>query len=159
MDGAPVHLPPQQPGFPEQTAEYIASDKVNGEPTAPSNPPAPQPEQSKPEQPQTESANPPPAPEPAVVALPNPGPPSKHEKELSHAIVTNLEGESVSTIPPTQTIANGDIPHPEVIASSDKSKGLAIEASKLSVADRPALDRFVTAAEMPVAGMPGKVAA
>jgi hypothetical protein len=90
-------------------------------------------------------------------AQPTPGPPSDHAKAMTTAISDRLAGESVSVIPPTSNghakgpngFAEGT---PEVIVASDPSKGLAIEAEKLKIAEtngveRPPMERFVTALE------------
>ena len=67
---------------------------------------------------------------------------------MINAVASKLEGESVSVIPAT---ANGHASaHPEVVVASDSSKGLAIEAERLAIADkaqRPPIERFVTALE------------
>ncbi len=175
MDGAPLNLPDHQPGFPEKTAEYISeSDKPartdGGAASKPQHEPAPAPvpatasvnstapssihhstnDASDTSAPSTTAssqhgASATPAAHPP--SQPIPGPQSTHQLEVNKAITAALEGESLSTIPSNDGLANGDIPHPEVIVSSDKSKGLAIEAGKLN---RPGMERFVTAAEIPV---------
>ncbi|KAK5094522.1 hypothetical protein LTS08_008574 [Lithohypha guttulata] len=83
-----------------------------------------------------------------------PGPLSAHTAEVSRTIARKLELESTVTIPAT---ANGALPHPDVVVASDASKGLAMEAEKLSLsnthkslhAGRPQPERFVTALEVP----------
>lgn len=172
--------PGQQPAFPQQTAEYINTSppstasaeqpksstaattattaaaagaaataattvpaRTNGvnptpsEPAESSEPPA--------SAPSTTTASPPPHP-----AMPQPGPLAAHEKKINSAVAEKLlgGGESVSTIP---AVANGSaVAHPEVVVSSDASKGLALEQDKidnLPKKERPQMDRFVTAAE------------
>lgn len=155
--GDPVNMvPPQeQAAFPEQTAEYLKKDKVepmqNGtvdvKPTntdtkdhASQLPAASTHTVSKPLPNGTSgTATPPPG-------IPAPGPTPQHTVEVTKAVAHKLEGESVSTIPAD---ANGSLPHPNVVVATDKSKGLAIEEEKLEAVDgeRPAMQRFVTAAE------------
>ena len=177
--GSEVNLPPpsQQPGFPQQTAEYISSSpksttekfpstlspasaaaatataaatapltngtahKAADTPTALSS--TPQQQQAHPHPP----------------AMPAPGPEAKHTTALNSAIADKLAtgGESISVLPAEQ---NGAVPHPEMVVSSDRSKGLAVEREKLGergLSDegteggngpqRPPVQRFVTAAE------------
>ncbi|KAI1626772.1 CRAL-TRIO domain-containing protein [Exophiala viscosa] len=88
-------------------------------------------------------------------AQPQPGPVPAHAVLMTKAIVEKLQGESVSVIPAS---ANGHAGgHPEVTVASDPSKGLAIETERLALADagagvsiaqRPHIERFVTAAEI-----------
>jgi hypothetical protein len=174
IDGAPVHLPTHQPGFPEQVAEYISQDNLtqpNGsadqsatestsEPTpSTASPAAPTPVPAAAPAPKSEppslinGTHP-----PAVPAVPAPGPKSTHETEVTKAIASKLEGESVSILPASSAV-NGDIPHPEVLVTSDRSKGIAVEAEKvegLAVGaggeGRPGVERFVTATEIPAEG-------
>lgn len=174
-DGAPVNLPDHQPGFPEQTAEYLSSSqigKMNGTAHQPQSPTQPAPN-SIPEETTTAAKTSTPAPSqppPTTQILTNgtssthstssdtspashppahplPGPKSAHEQALTKAIANKLEGESVSSLPAT----NGNIPHPEIIIASDRTKGLAVEADKLDGA-RPGMERFVTAMEVPASG-------
>ncbi|KIW98459.1 uncharacterized protein Z519_00120 [Cladophialophora bantiana CBS 173.52] len=96
-------------------------------------------------------------------AQPQPGPLPTHTIAMTTAIEEKLARESISAIPPT---ANGHMNghatgpgegHPEVLVSSDTSKGLAIEAERLTLSEtvkkdgeseRPVMERFVTAAEV-----------
>ena len=88
-------------------------------------------------------------------SLPQAGPHAEHTKAMTSAISEKLAEESVSSIPPT---ANGHAhAHGEVFVASDTSKGLAIEAEKLSIneksrghghGERPSIERFVTAKEV-----------
>ena len=159
MDGAQVHLPTQQPGFPEKTAEYISESNTpttNGTPTAPAPAPAAvlvaaaaRPTTPQTKSPITASSTSSVHNSPHPPSQPLPGPHSKHETEVTKAIAHRMEGESISSISANMNgSANGDIPHPEVIVSSDRSKGLAVEADKLGGL-RPGMERFVTAAEVP----------
>ena len=51
---------------------------------------------------------------------------------MHKATAAKLEGHSLSTIESNMNgTANGDIPHPEVVVSSDRSKGLGMEAEKI----------------------------
>ena len=86
---------------------------------------------------------------------PQPGPISAHTVAVTAATVHKMEGESISVIPADNS---GPLPHPDIIAASDKGKGLAMEVDKLALAEkdshhqktpaRPPLgERFVTAAE------------
>jgi hypothetical protein len=97
-------------------------------------------------------------------AQPQAGPVPEHTTAMASAIEEKLAGESVSTIPAKANgvVVNGHATgpnegHPEVIVASDASKGLAIETDKLKISDssnkpetleRPAMERFVTAAEV-----------
>lgn len=88
---------------------------------------------------------------PHAPAMPQPGPTPQHQVAVTKAVAEKLAGggDSVSTVPAAAGV-NGSLAHPEVIVSSDKAKGLAVESEKveaLPVASRPAMDRFVTAAE------------
>lgn len=170
--GSAVNLPPpsQQPGFPQQTAEYISSSKSNDTEKSPStlspataatagaaatataatagntaaltngsvNKHHPSPLSQSESSPVTASRHPP--------AIPEPGPTSKHNIEVNKAIAEKLTsgGESVSVLPAEQ---NGVVPHPDMVVSSDRSKGLAVEKEKLEAGARPGMERFVTAAE------------
>lgn len=80
-----------------------------------------------------------------------PGPLPEHTIEVNKKIASQLEGESTVILPAQ---ANGSLAHPQIVAASDGSKGLAIEADKLDIkdngagdAERPGVERFVTAAE------------
>ena len=108
---------------------------------------------------------------PPIAAIPQPGPPSNHESQMTSAITSKLAGESVSIIPASSSAssiagANGHLVHPELLVATDPSKGLALETSKLNLAtggrlseehamadggvgggQRPVLERFVTALE------------
>lgn len=106
-------------------------------------------------------------PQPHAPSMPQPGPVPAHAVAMTHAVAAQLADESVSTIP---AAANGHAgpaqAHPEVIVASDPSKGLAIEAERLTLVEdspsgaanvekevdvhveRPPIERFVTAAEM-----------
>ena len=95
---------------------------------------------------------------------PEPGPIPQHTVSMTSAIQDKLASESLSVIPATADgHANGHATgpgegHPEVIVASDMSKGLAIETEKLAIAEeahkksaeaqRPPMERFVTAVEM-----------
>ncbi|OAL33973.1 hypothetical protein AYO20_06808 [Fonsecaea nubica] len=94
---------------------------------------------------------------------PEPGPLPAHSIAMTTAIEAKLAQESISAIPAT---ANGHMNgnatvhgegNPEVLVASDASKGLAIEAQKLTISEtgerngeseRPAMERFVTATEV-----------
>lgn len=174
--GSAVNLPPpkDQPGFPQQTAEYISSSpKSDTKTTSPST-----------LSPET-AANPPAAssvaavtagtaaaaatgtaaavaasshsnsgantssPSPHPPAIPAPGPAAEHTVQVNKAIAERLTsgGESVSVLPAEQ---NGAVPHPDMLVSSDRSKGLAVEKDKVEGAgtnQRPPAQHFVTAAE------------
>lgn len=129
---------------PEMQAEATESQAAHPAPTADSSTPA--------------------EPHPHPPALPAAGPPPPHTEAMTSAILDKLAGESVSSIPPTANgHANGHASepstgHPEVLLASDPSKGLAIEAEKLTLSDekgqgqaqpeRPQVERFVTATEV-----------
>ena len=159
--------PPEQAAFPMQTAEYISEGKkepvTNGEVKEP-HAASREPEAAVPVI--AGAAVAPSAPEPKLAAPPEPtangtahghttlppagmtqpGPVPQHTVEVTKAVAHKMEGESVSTLPAQ---ANGALPHPEMIVSTDRSKGLAVEADKVEnlVATRPGMERFVTAAE------------
>ncbi|KIW26775.1 hypothetical protein, variant [Cladophialophora immunda] len=115
---------------------------------------------SAPPQSQPESAS---QPLPHPPSQPDPGPLPAHSIAMTAAIEEKLAQESISAIPPT---ANGHMNghttgpgegNPEVFVSSDASKGLAIEAQKLTISEagkrdgeseRPVIERFVTATEV-----------
>lgn len=78
-----------------------------------------------------------------------PGPLSAHTAGIHRAIAQKLEGESIIEIPAS---ANGALAHPDIIATSDAAKGLAMEADKMTLTTgtgRPQPERFVTALEVP----------
>ncbi|KAL2417264.1 hypothetical protein ABEF91_005106 [Exophiala dermatitidis] len=119
-------------------------------------------------------------------SLPQPGPVPTHAVAMTQAIASKLTDESVSVIPATAGTdsnstgaANGHAAEPssaaarpEMVVASDPSKGLAIEAEKLTLAtdeeggravngtgrvdkesddthlSRPPIERFVTATEV-----------
>lgn len=155
MGDSQVHLPDAQPAAPATTAEYIS------------------PTPSKQHLPSTvEDQNvalhrePPPiavaaatpaapvqSPTDSMVASPHPaghtqpGPLSNHQAQVNRKIADQLQNESTILIPAE---ANGVLPHPAIVASSDKAKGLAIEEDKMALNGnlaRPQPERFVTAAE------------
>ena len=159
--------PPEQAAFPMQTAEYISEGKK--EPTANGKvkePPAASQEPGTAVPVAAAAAAAPPVLESKTTAPPEPvangtaysqitqhppgmtqpGPVPQHTVEVTKAVAHKMEGESVSTLPAQ---ANGALPHPEMIVSSDRSKGLAVEADKVEnlAATRPGMERFVTAAE------------
>lgn len=168
MGDSQVHLPNAQPAAPATTAEYI-SPAVSTQQL---------PETSKAHAPQAASSEPAaaPAPAPAPVAAASsvdpvqsspkptaeaaahpaghtqPGPLSNHQTQLNRKIAGQLEGESTILIPAE---ANGALAHPAIVASSDKTLGLAMEEDKMALngklttghASRPHPERFVTAAE------------
>lgn len=159
MGDSQVHLPTAQPAAPATTAEYI-NPTVSVHPQQQSLKRAPEaepvsttavaaaasiaPTQSS-TRPNVELA-----PHPAGHA--QPGPLSDHQTQVSRKIADQLEKESTVVIPAT---ANGILPHPDIVASSDKNKGLAIEEDKLTLdghltkdhTSRPQPERFVTAVE------------
>ena len=159
--------PPEQAAFPMQTAEYIgkgnkelvANGEIN-EPKAVSHEPeaAVHIAEAAAAAPSALESKPTASPEPIAngtahshTALPpagmsQPGPVPQHNVEVNKAVVHKMEGESISTLPAQ---ANGALPHPEMVVSTDRSKGLAVEADKVEslAAPRPDMERFVTAAE------------
>lgn len=160
VDGSAVHLPDFQPAHPAVTAEYVsssqnatpvASTEAVSAPTVTSS----QPESTKPEPaPSAEPVAPAPASQTAAQTQPHPHPPSlpqsgpipTHVLAMNQAVAQALSQESVSEIPATangHSISGGG--HPEVLVSSDATKGLAIESEKIG---RPSIERFVTAAEV-----------
>lgn len=174
MGDSQVHLPENQAAAPSTTAEYISpvpskgqtaapeakTDFAPGQTTtessqkAPTSDPALQSAQavpavavtsSNPPDPvQRETASPPPP------GHTQPGPLSAHTAEIHRTIARKLEGESTIEIPAS---ANGALAHPDIIATSDAGKGLAMEAEKLALtggagAARPQPERFVTAMEV-----------
>lgn len=171
FEGSPVRVsPPPQPGHPAVTAEYLSSDEqlaaknatpttVQGEPDAeklgtsstvePTIAAASVSTASAPVS-NSEPVAPSTAPAIAPPGMPQPGPISKHQQQIHAAIVSKMDGESVSVIP-EDAGANGGLAHPEMTVVSDPSKGLAVETEKLALADtngRPAMgERFHTAGE------------
>ena len=145
-----VRLPTEQAAAPSTTAEYISPAILpqDASKSAETITPSAAPETSTPVQ--TSIPTPAAIVQPVAKSAPHPpghtqpGPLSQHTAELSRAIAANLQGESVVVIPE----ANGTLPHPDIISTSDVSKGLAIEAEKLSLS-RPGPERFVTAMEIP----------
>lgn len=154
MGDSQVHLPDAQPAAPATTAEYISP--------SPSKQHLPSSTESRAiDIPQNEAvptnvATAAPA-EPAVaapvVAAPHPaghtqpGPLSSHQTQINRKVADSLANESTILIPAE---ANGPFPHPAIVASSDKTKGLAMEEDKLALngnLSRPQPERFVTAAE------------
>ncbi|ETN40374.1 uncharacterized protein HMPREF1541_04651 [Cyphellophora europaea CBS 101466] len=109
------------------------------------------PQQQSQSQSQSQS-QPQPSSEPAfnhAAAIPQPGPAPAHQVQITNAVAQKLAagGDSVSSVPAQP---NGSLAHPEILVSSDKSKGLAVEKEKieeLPAPQRPQMDRFVTAAE------------
>jgi hypothetical protein len=173
-EGADVNMPPpeQQPAFPQQTAEYVRSNEDVSKTTPAPN--STEPSKSASAAPAAAavaatttaagaaaaatatasstltngvSPSPPQTASPHVPAVPEPGPTPEHHQQLNAAIAEKLagSGESISVLPAQ---ANGSLPHPEVVVSSDQSKGLALETEKIeNLPSRPQIDRFVTAAE------------
>lgn len=157
MGDSQVHLPNAQPAAPATTAEYISpTPSRQNLPTSVEN--------HTPDVPQTDirptntaavaTTVPPTQPpvEPAVVAPhpaghTQPGPLSDHQTQINQKIANQLQGESTILIPAE---ANGALAHPAIVASSDNTKGLAMEEDKLALnggLTRPQPERFVTAAE------------
>ena len=159
MGDSQVHLPDNQAAPPATTAEYISPthSKEQVAPSPSSVHAVVEPQQNTPvlkaapttmtstaEDTNIGSASPPPP------GHTQPGPLSAHLAETNRMIARKLEGESVVTIPAS---ADGALPHPDIIATSDAAKGLAIEAEKLTLAGtpqstRPEPERFVTALEI-----------
>lgn len=156
MGDSQVHLPDAQPAAPATTAEYISptpskqhlppstetqTTDVSHKEAPPINVPTvipPAPVQS-PIEPTVAS------PHPAGHTLP--GPLSNHQTQVNRKIADQLQRESTILIPAE---ANGALPHPAMVVSSDRTKGLAIEEDKLALSGnlaRPQPERFVTAAE------------
>lgn len=152
MGDSQVHLPDSQPAAPATTAEYISPtpSRQHLPPTSGSSAAA---------EPQTEPV---PTSVPAVTSTTTaksdfaaahpaghtqPGPLSNHQAQVNQKIADQLQGESTILIPAE---ANGALPHPAIVASSDHTKGLAMEEEKLALKGnltRPQPERFVTAAE------------
>lgn len=155
MGDSQVHLPDAQPAAPATTAEYISPT-----PSKQHLPPAAEDKTivsiQKPPTVAVAAATPPPpvqSPADSAVASPHPaghtqpGPLSNHQAQVNRKIADQLANESTILIPAE---ANGVLPHPAIIASSDKTKGLAIEEDKMALNGnlaRPQPERFVTAAE------------
>lgn len=157
MGDSQVHLPNAQPGAPGTTAEYISPVvstqqlPETSQPRAAEAAPVPvaaaapvDPVQSSPKSATQAAAHPP--------GHTQPGPLSNHQTQVNRKIAGQLEGESTILIPAE---ANGALPHPAIVASSDRTLGLAMEEEKLALngklttghASRPQAERFVTAAE------------
>jgi hypothetical protein len=162
-DGSAVNLPPpeKQPAFPQQTAEYIAPATSETKQTDKSSTLAPAAAGAATTAAATataatltngvdkhkeQTARPAEPAAPHAPAMPEPGPVPQHQLQVNQAVAEKLAGgDSVSTLPAQ---ANGTLPHPEVLVSSDQSKGLALESEKIeNLPSRPQMDRFVTAAE------------
>jgi hypothetical protein len=159
-EGATVNLPPpsEQHGFPGQTAEYVQSNEslpARPKATTDTQPAATVPTDTAQEAPTGPAAAAAAAVAGATVAaIPQPGPKAAHTTAVEQKVADKLVngGESVSILPANDaaTKANGDIPHPEIMVSSDPAKGLSLENEKVkdSANERPAMgERFVTAAE------------
>ncbi|KAK5945478.1 hypothetical protein PMZ80_002683 [Knufia obscura] len=168
MGDSQVHIPDAQPAQPATTAEYISpvasTEAVSSNPTA--SPPMPAREPEVPAAaPHIEPTTTTPVAAAAAATMSQPSttiethpPPGhtqpgalpRHTVELNHKIANQLQQESTVTIPAD---ANGVLPHPDIVVASDGTKGLAMEADKLSLADRtsgrPQPERFVTAMEIP----------
>lgn len=163
MGDSQVHLPDAQPAAPATTAEYISPTITPQHPPTTGEGQVPTSPQIEPVSTTSVAAAASVAPtrsstEPAAQAAPHPaghaqpGPLSNHQTQLNRKIATQLQNESTIEIPAE---ANGVLPHPAIIASSDKAKGLAMEEDKLALngkltaghATRPQPERFVTAAE------------
>lgn len=169
MGDSQVHLPVNQAAPPSTTAEYISpvpskehiappvvADQVNensSQKAPTSHPPAAKSEavpaavaamptsSTVPSTSTTQRETSPPPP-----GHTQPGPLSQHTAEIHRAIAQKLEGESLIEIPAS---ADAALPHPDIIATSDAGKGLAMEAEKLNLSARPQPERFVTALEVP----------
>ena len=175
FEGSPVRVSPMpQPAHPAVTAEYLSSNEQLAAKNIATPTPQNEPEPEKlgpssaagptvaaatvPAIPQPDSksepiarsglssngvATPPPG-------MPQPGPISEHQQKVHAAIISKMNGESVSVIPEDGG-ANGGLAHPEITIVSDPTKGLAVETEKLALGatnGRPALgERFHTAAE------------
>lgn len=167
--GSDVNLPPkaEQAAFPQQTAEYISSappTTTAGHTSTTKAAPAAaiaatttaasaataaptltngvhQSTTSSTAADTTSSSSPPP---PGITA---PGPTPEHTIAVNKAIAEKLAtgGESISVLP----AENGVLPHPEMVVTSDRSKGLAVESEKVEglAKERPGMERFQTAAE------------
>ncbi|EXJ80581.1 hypothetical protein A1O1_08727 [Capronia coronata CBS 617.96] len=108
-------------------------------------------------------------PRPHAPSQPQPGPVPAHAVAMTQAVAAKLADESVSTVPATANGHTGSAEEAqlEVLVASDPSKGLAIEAERLTLAEdgkengngrvdkegniqieRPPIERFVTATEV-----------
>jgi len=165
MGDSQVHIPDAQPARPATTAEYISpvpSTEAVPDTSSKVAPPAPESEATIPHIEPT-TTTPVAAAAAATLSQPSatieshpppghtqPGALPRHTVELNRKIADQLSQESTVIIPAD---ANGVIPHPDIVVASDGTKGLAMEADKLALADRhparPAPERFVTAMEIP----------
>ena len=176
FEGSPVKVSSMpQPAHPAITAEYLSSDEQlatkNVATPTPQNEPEPEKlgpssaagptiaaatvpataqlpvSKLEPVAPSAVSSNGSASPPPG---MPQPGPISEHQQKVHAAIISKMNGESVSVIPEDGG-ANGGLAHPEITIVSDPTKGLAVETEKLALGatnGRPALgERFHTAAE------------
>lgn len=169
MGDSQVHLPDAQPARPATTAEYISpvssTEAVPNTTSTTSTAPFKSGHEAEvaPAQPEPTTTTPVAAAAAATLSQPSatiethpppghtqPGTLPQHTVELSRKIADQLSQESTATIPAD---ANGAIPHPDIVVASDGTKGLAMDADKLALADknpaRPAPERFVTAMEIP----------
>lgn len=170
VDESRVHVQENQATPSTKTAEQLSHTSTDHSENHPLPQPAPEPLEKHPSTSTSSRLSGPPSPtlkqrpSQPTAAIPSPGPASTYEREMTAAIASKLEDESVSTIPAVPP--NSVLPsHPQLTVATDAAKGIAIRTDRLnavnstsekehlgheangSILTKPPIERFVTAAE------------